>query len=186
MKKIRFIDVKSGKEVKIDKTGTILPVEKKKVINIIYGIMKHSIKINTVYVIMALLLYVAIIAYETAEVIKIKSQKDDIVVPTISYFDDGPQHQIVDEVERCSSTTVSDNFILSDTVVELIESNQLDLTGIRLSGDIGSSMYITYNPKLVYNDLYAQDILTKLYISKIDIEFEGNMPTYKYTIDWRS
>ncbi len=185
MKKIRFIDIKNGEEVMFDKFGNTVPVKKKSVRDTLYSIMTHSIRVNAIYIFIALLLYIAVISYETAEFIKIK-QKDEIVVPTISYFSDGPQHQIVDEVERCSSTTVSDNFILSDTVVGLIESNQLDLTGIRLSGDIGSSMYITYDPELVYNDMYAQDILSKLYISKIDIEFIGNMPTYKYTIDWRS
>ena len=184
MKKIRLINVNTGKEVSIDKYGNLVPIVKKSVIDYIYKIMTYSVRVNVIYIFIALSLYIAVISYETAEFIKMK-QKDEIVVPTISYFSDGPQHQIVDEVERCSSTTVSDNFILSDNVISLIENNDLDLNGIRLSGDIGSSMYITYDPDLVYNEKYAQDVLSKLYISKIDIDFVGNMPTYTYTIDWR-
>ena len=190
MRKIRFINTKNGEEVMFDKFGNLIPVRvkkksTKKVIDTLYSIMTYSVKVNAIYIFIALTLYIAVISYETAEFIKMKKQKD-VVVPTISYISDGPNHQIVEEVERCSSTTVSDNFILSNNVISLIENNDLDLKGIRLSGDIGSSMYITYDPELVYNENYAQDILTKLYISKIDIEFIGNMPTYKYTIDWRS
>ena len=187
MKKVRIIDTKSGKEMKIDKHGNLVPVVKKSVIDYIYKIMTYSVKVNAIYIFIALILYVSIITYETVQYIELKNEiVDDNVISTISYFDDGPQHQIVDEVERCSSTTVSDNFILSDTIVNLIETNGLDLTGIRLSGDIGSSMYITYDPSLVYNDKYASDVLANLYISNIEIGFQGGMPTYTYVIDWRS
>lgn len=189
--KIRLID-KNGEEMKFDKFGNLVPIgvkkKSKKVIDILYDIMTYTVRVKIIYILLIIAIYIAAIGYTTYDYVRLVNEVKNETVPTISYISydkGGPQHQIVDEVERCSSTTISDNFILSDKVISLIENNDLDLKGIRLSGDIGSSMYFTYVPELVYNEKYAQDVLRKLYISNINIRFINNMPTYTYVIDWR-
>ena len=195
--KLKFID-NNGNEMKFDKFGNLIPInvkkKSKKVIDILYDIMTYTVRVKIIHILLIIAIYIAAIGYTTYDYVRLVNEFKNETVPTVSYVSynkGGPQHQIVDEVERSSSTTVSDNFILSDKVISLIENNDLDLKGIRLSGDIGSSMYITYDPvnqaaiQKVYNEKYAQDVLRKLYISSINIKFVNNMPTYTYVIDWR-